>query len=467
MLGFDKKTSFEEYFKIQNSPKTTIPLEEAQKLVTKSYKLGETPFVVSSLKDDYIKKMIQAVADRLGKSYSELEALIQHSVDEDAKNVSHSKALNETEQKNAVENTLYRILDSYNIDFEEAPKFKPLIFKRLFDLTMVEHNQLFPLKTSGIEKNRLNISPKITFLPKSSKFKTAAIDDKAQIYVNEHFMQQLITYAWLRGLKPKGNKYKSNGGTIPDEYGYIEFVILHELLHYVYDENYFSNKYPKHKHLINIAGDYRINYVLVKSGYPQLPLGLFSDHLNLDRQDDYLHLLTTIDEELKKSPQRLKSHDSHKKPEREERPDDEEEEEKTEAPREPYNKGDIVVIRASNKIGFVADSGTSGTQQKDGKEVLTQKMKIVIAEEKNNVDSSDTKLVERLKKPSKEPTKVNGVEELLKGDVISLKSGEVGIVRDISKQDDKGNQKLHMDIIPKNLYNDVINAMKHKSGGLI
>jgi hypothetical protein len=55
--------------------------------------------------------------------------------------------------------------------------------------------------------------------------------------------------------------------------------------------------------------DFRSNYMLVKSGYEQLPIGLFSDDLNFDREltSSYPKLIKVLDEELKKLPKDLQA----------------------------------------------------------------------------------------------------------------------------------------------------------------
>jgi len=52
--------------------------------------------------------------------------------------------------------------------------------------------------------------------------------------------------------------------------------------------------------------DFRSNYMLVKNGYDQLPIGLFSDHINYDRQGRYDAMVKLVHDEMKKLPDPLK-----------------------------------------------------------------------------------------------------------------------------------------------------------------
>ena len=105
---------------------------------------------------------------------------------------------------------------------------------------------------------------------------------------NKQFCQALINWAAIKKIKPKHYFFKCNGGTIPDDYAYLEFLIFHEFLHYVDDDFFYNLTNPKWSaKLTNYVGDFRINYKLVKNGMEQLPIGLYSEHINFDRYNDY------------------------------------------------------------------------------------------------------------------------------------------------------------------------------------
>ena len=81
---------------------------------------------------------------------------------------------------------------------------------------------------------------------------------------------------------------------------------MHELLHYTYGDFAAGKRlgqYTPQEH--NWASDFRSNYMLVKNGYDQLPIGLFSDHINYDRQHSYDAMVKLVHEELAKLPKPL------------------------------------------------------------------------------------------------------------------------------------------------------------------
>jgi hypothetical protein len=187
---------------------------------------------------------------------------------------------------------------------------------------MAENDELWPLQ-GFIDKRRLN--PNWLFVPQSvqtglhpshktpaqpgdestpSHYRnvdTAAASPSGDFIFSVHFCQKLLDYAHLKELKPMGKKYVSNGGDIPDEYAYIEFLIMHEAFHYAHEDFYYQDIIPDAKNkIINWVGDFRSNYLLVKSGYAQLPMGLYSDEINYDRQKTYRQMYDKVHEEMKK-----------------------------------------------------------------------------------------------------------------------------------------------------------------------
>jgi hypothetical protein len=131
--------------------------------------------------------------------------------------------------------------------------------------------------------------------PELDGIERAAASPKGEFYFEIEFMQDLMTFAHIKGVVPKGKKYVSNGGDTPDEYCWIEFLIIHEFLHYTYADFHYAQEIPKaNNRIINWVGDFRSNYMLVKSGYEQLPDGLFSDDINYDRQTTYKQMYNLV-----------------------------------------------------------------------------------------------------------------------------------------------------------------------------
>jgi hypothetical protein len=72
-------------------------------------------------------------------------------------------------------------------------------------------------------------------------------------------------------------------------------------MHYSNDDFYYQKIIPKANNtIINWVGDFRTNYLLVKSGYEQLPMGLFNDSINYDRQSEYIEMYRLVKEEFEK-----------------------------------------------------------------------------------------------------------------------------------------------------------------------
>jgi hypothetical protein len=219
-----------------------------------------------------------------------------------------SPKLYSTAKKNMVESSLFGYVKAVkHAHIPSAPKFKYSVFKKLWDTVVLEHPSMFPLKNLGDskvirpDKVSLIITPS-TANKKFNSIKTATATPNGEFIFHEPFCQELLNWGTLKGVQPKGKKYSNNGGQFPPEYAYIEFLIMHEIYHFMYGDFYFKNKYKLKMKLVNYAGDFRTNYDLVKAGYEQIPIGLFSDDLNLDRFKSYSELAAAVKAELDKFP---------------------------------------------------------------------------------------------------------------------------------------------------------------------
>jgi predicted metal-dependent peptidase len=101
-------------------------------------------------------------------------------------------------------------------------------------------------------------------------------------------------------MKPKSKKYENNGGDIPPEWCLIEFLIIHELMHYTHDDFYYTKIYKADPNIINWVGDFRNNYTMTKIGIEHLPIGLYNDHINYDRQKSYREMYNIVKREFDK-----------------------------------------------------------------------------------------------------------------------------------------------------------------------
>jgi len=272
----------------------------------RKFKLGEVPFSKTKIDDAHIKKAVHLLAQALGKNEGEILAQIHHKINEFAPIAAKAPILYDTIQNNIVESTVFHLMEEHKPPVEGASKFSFPVFKKLEGWIKAEHDQFFPLRNFIDHKHKYE--PKIVMIPstdekenkKYASVKTAAATADATFIFYKPFMQSLIDFAHLKGIKPKGKKWKSNGGNIPDDYAYIEFLIVHEFMHFTYADFHYQKILKASGKIINWVGDFRTNYNLVKSGMEQLPMGLFNDHVNLDRQNSYKEMYELVKKEFEK-----------------------------------------------------------------------------------------------------------------------------------------------------------------------
>ncbi len=269
--------------------------------------LGEVPFKKSAVTDPHIQQIIDHTSQTTGVPTGQIYAKIKGKITEIEDLKKHSKFLYETIAANVIEQAAFDLI-------ETSPKlgnvqFDPVTFSNLVKLVQQDHSQFFPLRAPNDNEYIFEINPILVpsnkpELKQFNQVNTAAASENGDFIFNVPFMEKLIDFASVEKLKPQGKKYVSNGGTIPDEYGYIEFLIMHELLHYSYGDFAQGKLYKQFSHQEhNWASDFRSNYMLVKSGYSQLPIGLFSDHINYDRQGSYYDIIKLVHDEMAKLPQ--------------------------------------------------------------------------------------------------------------------------------------------------------------------
>jgi predicted metal-dependent peptidase len=273
--------------------------------------LGEVPFLTTSEADTHVKKIVAAALAELhaaGQKTTEKELWHAMLTDSDyeslQKSATISPILYETIAKNAIEQALFKLVGQMQV--KDAPKFKMVYFNDLVDDIRANHADFMHLRNWVTKKYlsmpRFIITPSPTAPAYVNSCDTACATPDGIFAFNKNFMQKLLNFAFLKGLKPKGDIYVSNGGEVPDEYAYIEFLILHELMHYKHADFHYQKKLNVNPKIINYVGDYRSNYLLVKSGYEQLPIGLYSDHINYDRQLSYKEMVKIVTDELNKFP---------------------------------------------------------------------------------------------------------------------------------------------------------------------
>lgn len=301
-------------------PKTQIAAEMlAEALSTVQRKLGDVPITTSKVSDPHIRRIIELASQTSNIPVHVLDAGIQKELDRLGKLKNYSYVLYDTISQIAVRKAVFKYIEHAakhaNFGTNEKPreKFDPKIFRKLIKFVQFEHKQFFPIRRPDQATGFKYLQPILVPNNPEPKYKqfnhirTACATEHGHFVFNTQFMQKLMDYARAEDLKGSGKKYQSNGGPIPDEYAYLETLILHELLHYSYgdmEKFYQMRQYTQKEH--NWAMDFRINHMLSKSGYPQIPSWLISDHINYDRLGSYHKMIQTVHREMERLPKPLR-----------------------------------------------------------------------------------------------------------------------------------------------------------------
>ena len=277
--------------------------------------VGAVKYLASHIKDKHIQDIIEYMSKTTGESPEVIEDHILNHPNKQYFDKAHAVA--EKYMKNMhgnhIENITFDVLaellkknnEVQTVD-SGCPKFKEKIFNKLVTYIRANNSMFMAMRDVRTGKFLPSNELMIHFVPSPAlgdeynSVTTAAAANNGHFFFNSAFMQNLINYAYLKKVKPKQRYYKSNGGDIPDEYCYIAFVIAHEFLHHclgdfsiessitthpsiVHHRRQVFNKFGfkiRPGDLINYAGDLRMNHVLTRAGFEQLPLGLFSEHYN-------------------------------------------------------------------------------------------------------------------------------------------------------------------------------------------
>jgi hypothetical protein len=283
-------------------------------LSQKKAEVGTVKFSTSTLADPLIKKALAHISKETGKPVAELEKKIQAELDKFEKLKKKAPILYHTIALNLVEGETFKALNDVKV--KGAPVFDEVTFGRLWRFIRLEHKSMFPM--SNFVNHNVVHYPRKIFLPSDDPdpiiqamnprpndpvnkgVDTACATPDGWFAFNVKFMQNLLNWAYLKKIQPKGRKYKNNGGSIPPEYAYIEFLIMHEFMHYTYADFHYEKLYKALPEVSNWTGDFRSNYDLVKTGHEQLPNGLYNDLINLDRQRTWKEMYDLVYSEFKK-----------------------------------------------------------------------------------------------------------------------------------------------------------------------
>ena len=296
MISADPLFAGEEWERAPTLREAHVPFENKQR------KAGEVKFTDATLADNYMQEAVALLMATAKLSYEEIVTEVTSARITLEKRAKVAPKLFSTALRNVDESTLFGLFDKHGVRVPGAPTFKEQVFFKLIRRLTAERGDFFPL-TSWVDRRRLSANPNTIFVSgdMERKIPTAAASPTGQFYYNKAFLQRLLDWGHLKGIRGNTKKYVSQGGDIPDEYAYVEFVVMHEYMHYTNDDFYYQNIIPDAKsRTINFVGDYRTNYFLVKSGFVQLPIGLFSDDINLDRQRTYKQMYDLVQEELDK-----------------------------------------------------------------------------------------------------------------------------------------------------------------------
>jgi hypothetical protein len=346
---------------------------------------GQVPFRRLGINDPELQNLINHVSTVTGVPAADIVKEMEEDVRklEDVKK--YSQRLYDAIAINSVESAAFNQIKKSS-KLQQAPtenkKFKPSLFYDLINLVKKENPGFFPLSSPDPDDPRrlFKFNPVIVpttdkKLQKYNSIGTAAVTPEGVFIFNIEFMEHLLMYAEVTGLQPAGKKYESNGGPFPNGYAYIEFLIMHEILHYVKGDFLTGRKNPQYSSTVhNYASDYRSNYQLVKSGYTQIPVGLFSDDFNFDREDtrNYRRLVKAVYEELKKIPKQLRAWVEEKI----DPPDEHEPNKPPPPPQEPWqpNVGDYVVDQVDQGFAEIVKILPNG--QYETKPVTIDQVKI-------------------------------------------------------------------------------------------
>lgn len=283
---------------------------------TKKQQLDQAPFRKSDFNSPHIIDAIKAFCKDTGTLPEDVERAMHAHHEMEKLLESYSPLLRDVSSKNAAETVLWELVESRPEDVKRT-EFKESTFIKFLKSVAVDAG-LIPIESNDPKhKDKLVTRVNAILVPnKDPKYNekyghltTAAVDSRGLFIFNRKFLQDLIYFADIINLVPRTSKpgskivYEAYGGEFPNGYAYIEFLILHELFHYIQgDVSRMIKEKEFSKDLHNWAQDFRINYELVKQGYTQLPMGLFSDGLNQDRFKNYRQLIEAVRDEYAKLP---------------------------------------------------------------------------------------------------------------------------------------------------------------------
>ena len=320
---------------------TRVSIDE-QKLNLTRKKKGEVDFTSSDLATDYVEDILKDYLLENGRPLTDLDDVkldVLEKATESKMHLDETPKMGGTVAGNAVEGAVF---DSFipknledHLDKDELLSLTGLT--KVSNALRAQYRTLFPLKEGGTGRI---INPSLYITPGSALFSpppwaeqvdTAATNGEGEIVFNKTFANKLAYFAKKKAKYGKyafkNKMFKSYGGEVPDTWGYLAFLVMHEYRHIIagdttsYPEElteYITKNIKKYTNIVtamngstsknaiimtankiqNYVGDYITNYLLVKSGFPQLPMGLFSDDINYDRMNSMKDMWMAVLDEM-------------------------------------------------------------------------------------------------------------------------------------------------------------------------
>lgn len=253
--------------------------------VTISAKKGNVTFETADINTPYVQKIIDEIAKRSNKSRDEVLKEIEEEHEQFKQNIQGPDRMFAVQRQNSIESIIFNKLEP-----TDADKLDERTFNYMFKAIIAKNKTFLKIEdriTGKKVKFNVILTPQPAFVKQPDWVKsvgTAAASPEGDVVFNKAFASKLIAYASAKDVKAKGSMYISNGGTVPDSYAYIEFLILHEIYHIIHADHFQQSRTEGMTgKMQNYLGDFITNYNLVKAGYAQLPIGLFSNDYNFDK----------------------------------------------------------------------------------------------------------------------------------------------------------------------------------------
>mgnify|MGYP003605860845 CR=1 FL=1 len=253
--------------------------------VTISAKKGNVTFETADINTPYVQKIIDEIAKRSNKPRDEVLKEIEEEHEQFKQNIQGPDRMFAVQRQNSIESVIFNKLTP-----TDADKLDERTFNYMFKAIIAKNKTFLKIEdriTGKKVKFNVILTPQPAFVKQPDWVKsvgTAAASPEGDVVFNKAFASKLIAYASAKGIKAKGSMYVSNGGTVPDSYAYIEFLILHEIYHIIHADHFQQSRTEGMTgKMQNYLGDFITNYNLVKAGYAQLPIGLFSNDYNFDK----------------------------------------------------------------------------------------------------------------------------------------------------------------------------------------